>query len=237
MANFKTHFNVGATSSAFISGVLLSMRVVSPTEAIIAFGIGTFGSLLPDIDADNSKSIDIAFTIISLLVTILFIFTKTTIYSIAELTITAGVIFSTIRFGFIKIFRRVSKHRGAFHSIPVAVIFSIGTSIIMYRFFGLSPLISWVYGIMIGFGYIVHLILDEIYSIDLGNRRVKKSAGTALKFFTQSQIQNLTIYISIWLLLTIAPEFTPIRETLFSYEAWLNFKYALFPSDGRWFIH
>ncbi len=90
---------------------------------------------------------------------------------------------------------------------------------------------------MIGFGYMVHLILDEIYSIDLGNRRVKKSAGTALKFFTQSQIQNLILYISIWFLLTVAPEFTSIKETLFSYDAWINFKYALLPSDGRWFLH
>jgi len=86
VANFKTHFSVGATSSAILSGVLLSMEVLTPTEAILAFGIGTFGSLLPDIDADNSKSIEIAFTIISLLVTIIFVFAKTAEYSIIELT-------------------------------------------------------------------------------------------------------------------------------------------------------
>jgi hypothetical protein len=237
VANFKTHFGVGATSSAILSGVLLSMEVLTPMEATVAFGIGTFGSLLPDIDADNSKSIEIAFTIISLLITILFVFAKTAEYSIIELLVMSGAIFWTVRFGFIGIFRKISRHRGMFHSVPLGLIFGVGTAILMHNFFGLNSLVSWIYGIMMSFGYIVHLILDELYSVDLGNRRVKKSAGTALKFFTPYQIQNLLIYITLGLLLLISPDFSLVKETLFSYDAWLNFKYSLFPQDGKWFFH
>ena len=241
MANFNTHFVVGASASAGISGVLLSMEIIAPTEAVMAFLLGTFGSLMPDVDADNSKSIGIGFTIISFLVTILAMFIKSSTYSIAEMLIMAVVIFSFIRFGLISIFRKISRHRGMFHSIPVAFIWGIVTAIVMHLMFTLDGLVSWVYGLMVIFGYLVHLILDEIYSVDLGNRRIKKSFGTALKLFrlrNSSDIyQNILIYISLFALMSIAPDSSLVKEALFSKEAWINFQDVLLPYDGRWFFH
>ena len=241
MANFNTHFIVGATATSVLSGTLLSMEVLSPNEAALAFVLGTFGSLMPDIDADNSKSIGIAFTLISLLITTLAVFVKSSTYSLVEMLLMAGVIFSLIRFGFIGIFRKVSKHRGMFHSVPVAFIWGVSTAIIMHLFFDLNALLSWSYGLMITWGYLVHLILDEIYSVDLGNRRIKKSFGTALKFFkfktTTDKIQNIIIYATLGWLMSIAPDTFLIKEAFFSPEAWANFKDILLPYDGRWFFH
>jgi membrane-bound metal-dependent hydrolase YbcI (DUF457 family) len=241
MANFNTHFVVGAIATSILSGTLLSMEILSPNEAVLAFVLGTFGSLIPDIDADNSKSIGIAFTVVSLLVTTLAVFVKSATYSLVEMLLMAGVVFYLIRFGFIGLFRKVSKHRGMFHSIPVALIWGVATAIIMHLFFDLNALLSWSYGLMITWGYLVHLLLDEIYSVDLGNRRVKKSFGTALKFFrlktTTDKIQNLIIYASLGWLISISPDTSLIKEALFSPEAWANFKDILLPYDGRWFFH
>ena len=232
---------VGATVTSILSGTLLSMEVLSPHEAVIAFALGTFGSLMPDIDADNSKAIGIGFTVISLLITILAVFVKSSTYSLIEMLLMAGIIFYFIRFGVIGMFRKVTKHRGMFHSIPVALMWGVVTAIIMHLFFDLNTLVAWAYGLMVTLGYLVHLILDEIYSVDLGNRRMKKSAGTALKFFrlkTQTdKIQNLIIYASLGYLITIAPDTSLIKEALFSQEAWTNFKDILLPYDGRWFFH
>jgi hypothetical protein len=241
MANFNTHFVVAASASAVVSGTLLSMEILEPTQAVMAFALGTFGGLMPDIDSDHSKSIGVGFTVISLLMTILSVFVKSSTYSIIEMLLMAGVVFGTVRFGLIGVFRKISKHRGMFHSIPVALIWGVSTAIIMHLFFGLNALISWVYGIMMTWGYLVHLILDEIYSVDLGNRRVKKSWGTALKLFkikTQTdKIQTLLIYVALIGLMINAPDTTMIKEALFSHEAWLNFKDVLLPYDGRWFFH
>ncbi len=241
MANFNTHFVVAATASAVLSGTLLSMEILEPTQAVMAFALGTFGGLMPDIDSDRSKSIGIGFTVVSLLVTILAVFVKNSTYSLLEMLIMAGVVFGTVRFGFIEIFRKISKHRGMFHSIPVAIIWGESTAILMHLFFGLNALVSWVYGIMIIWGYLVHLILDEVYSVDLGNRRVKKSWGTALKLFKvktrTDQIQTILIYALVAFLWTKAPDPTMIKEALFSPEAWANFKDVLLPYDGRWFFH
>ena len=241
MANFNTHFIVGAGASAVLSASMLSMEIILPTEAVMAFAFGTFGSLMPDIDADNSKSIGIGFTIISLLFTILAVFMKATTYSIIEILIMSGVIFSLVRFGMIRVFRKISRHRGMFHSIPVALMWGVITAIIMHLFFGLNSLLSWIYGLMMTGGYLVHLILDEIYSVDLRNKRIKKSSGTAFKFFklkTQTdKIQNLLIYISLFLLIRVAPDFSLVQETLFSAEAFKNFMDVLLPYDGKWFFH
>ncbi len=241
MANFNTHFAVGAIASATISSTLLSMTILKPTEAVMAFAIGTFGSLMPDIDSDNSKAIGIGFTIISLLITILFIFAEVITYSIVELIIMGGAIFYTIRFGLIGAFRKISRHRGMFHSIPVALIWGLLTTLIAYNFFYVNNLVSWIYGLVMSFGYIVHLILDEFYSVDLGNRRVKKSAGTALKLFKLKNrsdiIQNIFIYFFLIALYLIAPDIDVLKNAIFSKEAWINFKDVLLPHDGRWFFH
>ncbi len=241
MANFNTHFIVGATATSMLSGTLLSMEILTPNESAMAFALGTFGSLMPDVDSDNSKSIGIGFTVISLLITTLVVFVNSSTYSLVEMLLMAGAVFYVIRFGLIGSFRKISKHRGMFHSIPVALMWGVVTTIVMHWFFDLNALVAWCYGLMVTWGYLVHLILDEIYSVDLGNRRIKKSAGTALKFFrlkTQSDIiQNLIIYASLGYLLTIAPDTSLIKEALFSQEAWANFKDILLPYDGRWFFH
>jgi hypothetical protein len=158
-----------------------------------------------------------------------------------EMLIMGWFIFYMVRFGFIEIFRKVSKHRGIFHSIPVGLIWGVSITVIMYLFFKLNPLISWIYGIMMSFGYIIHLILDEIYSVDLGNRRVKKSAGTALKLFKlktpNDKIQYLIVYLILIYLFSMAPDISIVQKAIFSHDAWLNFKSLLLPYDGKWFIH
>ncbi len=241
MANFNTHFMVASGASAVVSGTLLSMEVLSPEQAVYAFALGTLGGLLPDVDSAHSKSIKVGFNVLSLLMTIMLIFVKSSTYSLIEMFIVAGLVFAGIRYALLDVFRKISKHRGMFHSIPVALIWGILVAILMHYFFGLNSLVSWVYGFMITTGYFVHLILDETYSVDLGNRRVKKSLGTAMKFgkfkTTKDKIQTAIIYVSIPLLMKIAPDTTLIENALFSHDAWLTFKDILIPYDGRWFFH
>ncbi len=241
MANFNTHFTIAATASAVVSGTFLSMEIVTPEQGVMAFFIGTLGGLLPDVDSAHSKSIKVGFNVLSLLLTIMMIFVKSSTYSIIEMFIMSVLVFSLIRYGLLEVFRKISKHRGMFHSIPVALIWGVGVAILMQLFFGLNSLVSWVYGFMVTFGYLVHLTLDEIYSVDLGNRRVKKSLGTALKFYklktNSDKIQTVIIYATLVGLFMIAPDTDLIMNALFSQEAWLNFKDVFLPYDGKWFLH
>jgi hypothetical protein len=241
MANFNTHFTVAAGASAVVSATLLSMEVVTPEQAVIAFGLGTLGGLLPDVDSAHSTSIKVGFNVLSLLMTIMLIFVKSSSYSLIEMAIVASLLFVGIRYAFLEFFRKISKHRGMFHSVPVALIWGIVVASMSQWFFGLNSLVSWVYGFMITWGYLVHLILDETYSVDLGNRRMKRSSGTAFKFgmfkTRNQQIQTAVVYVAIPLLLLIAPPIDLLQTAIFSQEAWLNFKDIILPYDGRWFFH
>ena len=241
MANFNTHFTVAASASAVVSATMLSMEVVSPLEAVVAFALGTLGGLLPDVDSSHSTSIKVGFNVLTLLMTIMLIFAKSSTYSLVEMIIVSVTVFVTIRYAFLELFRKISKHRGMFHSVPVALIWGIVVATIGQWFFELNSLVAWVYGFMITFGYLVHLTLDEIYSVDLGNRRMKKSAGTALKFgmfkTKEQKIHTAIIYALIPLLFMLAPDTTMLQEALFSKNAWLTFKDIILPYDGRWFFH
>ncbi len=241
MANFNTHFTVAATASAAASGTLLAMKVVTPEQGAIAFILGVIGGLLPDVDSAHSTAIKVGFNVLSLLMTIFLIFNKSSSYSIMEMVLMSTIVFAGIRYCLLELFRKLSKHRGMFHSMPVALLWGIAVAILMDLFFGLSSLISWVYGFMVSFGYLIHLTLDEIYSVDLGNRRIKRSLGTALKFYSLrtplEKVQTIMIYGSLVGLISIAPDSSLIVEALFSQEAWVNFKDVLVPDDGKWFFH
>jgi membrane-bound metal-dependent hydrolase YbcI (DUF457 family) len=240
MANFNTHFTVSAGASALVSSTLLSMDILAPQEALVSFFLGSLGGLLPDIDSAYSTSIKIGFNIFSFLATITVIFLYYKHYSLVELIILSCGVFISIRYLFLEIFRKISTHRGMFHSIPVAIIWGL-LVVILFDFLELKILTSWVYGLMVTIGYIVHLLLDELYSVDLGNIRMKKSFGTAFKFFsiqtTFGTIQTIFIYIFLVLLFNKAPNPSVFVETLFTQEAWLTFQDILLPSDGKWFTH
>jgi len=52
-----------------------------------------------------------------------------------------------------------------------------------------TPVLNvWLNGVFIALGFIIHLVLDELYSVDLSNARVKNSFGTALKLFSHNNL-------------------------------------------------
>ncbi|MCK5665174.1 MAG: hypothetical protein KAI17_16905, partial [Thiotrichaceae bacterium] len=82
------------------------------------------------------------------------------------------------------LFKHFTVHRGTFHSLLGATSFSLFTVCITHYIFNHSIYFSWISGIFIGLGFITHLLLDEFYSVDLGNVQLKRSFGTALKLFS-----------------------------------------------------
>jgi hypothetical protein len=65
---------------------------------------------------------------------------------------------------------------------------------------------AWVAGLMVGLGYLTHLCLDEIYSVDIFNTRMRRSFGTALKPFSFSDpVSTLLMGTAVAGLTWIAP--------------------------------
>ena len=86
------------------------------------------------------------------------------------------------------LFNALTVHRGVFHSVLAALFFALLMTCISYHFLHWDVLHAWLNGIFIAVGFIVHLLLDELYSVDLSNSRMKNSFGTALKLFSHSNL-------------------------------------------------
>ncbi|MFM8330239.1 MAG: metal-dependent hydrolase [Candidatus Methylumidiphilus sp.] len=181
MANFKTHLAVAAGASGVAALACMKAGVVGFAETPILLGLGTFGGLLPDIDSDHSVPIRISFNLLALTLAFLVMFAFASRYSVVELAaLWLGVLFG-VRYLVLECFVRFTSHRGAIHSVLAAVFFALSTVSLSRHLFAQPYPISWLYGTFVGGGFIVHLVLDEVFSVDLLNRRIKSSFGSALK--------------------------------------------------------
>ena len=70
-----------------------------------------------------------------------------------------------------------------FHSIPAA---AIAAEFVFLADNGAPNTARWALAGGVFLGYLSHLLLDEIYSIDARGLKIRKSAGSALKFISAS---------------------------------------------------
>lgn len=182
MANFNTHLQFSTIGSGLLSTLFLSSQHVTPSEAVFCWVAGSIGGILPDIDSDNSHSLSILFGLFSAMACIV-----TTIFGIYHwplLWVWGGcaVAFIAMHFVVRYIFESFTVHRGVFHSMLAGVFFAFLVTAIAAQL-GLRPSGCWFVGAFTGFGYFLHLLLDEVYAVDFMNTRIKRSFGTALKLF------------------------------------------------------
>ena len=98
---------------------------------------------------------------------------------------------------------------------------------ISYHFLHWDVLHAWLNGIFIALGFIVHLILDEVYSVDLFNSRMKKSFGTALKLFSHSNMPASALMAVFTLMLYwMAPSPLPLVK-VWKGAQWNNYLYPV----------
>ena len=205
MANFATHLNV----AAFVSGVaavsVSYTNLSTPKDAFIYFFAGIIGGILPDIDHDNSTPIKILQFFLSNLVAFLAIFKYIGKYPMLNIFFIWMGSYTLMSFLFF-IFKKLTKHRGIIHSIPAAFFFFFLVSLISYQYFNLNILKSYLIGLFVFIGYITHLILDEVYSVDISGRRIKKSFGSAFKFYSDNKKATFLMYFLIILIFIFLPK-------------------------------
>jgi len=236
MASYKTHLHYAAGISIFFSILLSKSKLINSVNIILFFCMGMLGGILPDIDSDNSNSLKNIFSILAIFTAFLIIFKTVKYYSIVELLILWSVCFYLIRYVIFKLFKRLTIHRGLFHSIPCALFFCILVSIICNYFFQMNSFESWFSGIFLLIGYLVHLILDEIYSIEFSKKRLKWSFGSAFKFISFNKPYHyIILYLMIIGLIFISPDFKMSESEMTLEEFLFSIKSNFFP-DYTWFM-
>ena len=112
-------------------------------------------------------------------------------------------------------FAKLTVHRASLHSLLANAVFAVAVVVLSHHLFDSSIEQSWLMGLFMFVGALIHLLLDEIYSIDLEGRRLKKSFGTALKVMQwPAHGPNLGLLALLWLSLWLAPSPAPLLVVL-----------------------
>ncbi|HWQ60606.1 MAG TPA: metal-dependent hydrolase [Candidatus Fimivivens sp.] len=206
MADFKTHASFGiALGILGVIGTVTAAIADGPGILVALFAAATLGSVLPDIDSDSGVPFHVTFGSLSLVSGALVFLSFSKDPSIgwqgAALRALGVTAFVWIVVG--AIFRRFTRHRGMAHSIPGALLSGLATFFLASRYsFGDAD--AFLLGTAITAGYLVHLILDELWAaVNFHGKPFHPNAalGSALKLFSDSMPVNVAVYGAILFLL------------------------------------
>lgn len=235
MANFATHIGVGTIVSGGLATVTLAADVISPQDLMAVTLAGLLGSVLPDIDSKDSRASRAVFSGLAFFFTFCAMMTTAPQLSIVELWVLVAVMFLVFRYGLETLFHSFSYHRGIWHSISAGLLFWFLTAIGFVSLLDRHPGVAWLAGAFLFMGYISHLILDEIFSVDLLDRRLKLSFGSALKLIDGKRPADSTVVVAAALIaFALTPTWSHFAENVSSKQVWLNVNQRLLPENG-WF--
>ena len=186
MAGFRMHITV---SSAV--GVAYGAAAVEPmgftTEAgVLAAGVTAIGGMLPDLDHQAGRPMREMFGLAAVIVPLMLAHRFRHIGMSPEGVLASflfGYLF--VRYVAIALFKRITVHRGMYHSIPAMLVAGLCVYLAYHSDDRrIRELLAC--GVMLGF--LSHLILDEIYSVGWDGLKptLKSSAGSAVKFASSS---------------------------------------------------
>ncbi|BHH84448.1 metal-dependent hydrolase [Desulforhopalus sp. 52FAK] len=196
MAGFNTHVAGGLVVGAISAAVALEVYHFDIIPTIAVGIMGTIGGLLPDLDSDSGKPLALIFGAMSILIPALLL---------EKLPIAKHfspeflVSYFVISFLFINIFicniiKKLTRHRGIFHSLPFAVLSGeLGYLLFLPSGHNLAMLVA----VSLFCGSLMHLVLDELNSLSFRYFIIpsfKSSFGTAIKLKSDSLLATATIY-------------------------------------------
>ncbi|HWV81144.1 MAG TPA: metal-dependent hydrolase [Hyphomicrobiaceae bacterium] len=236
MANFATHIGVGTVASGMLATLTLAADVVAPENLVAVTLAGVLGSVLPDIDLKDSRAGRAMFAGLAAFFSFAVLFTFAEKFSIAELWLLSICTFLFFRFVVHAIFHRMSYHRGIYHSILAGLFFAFVTAIVYYYVLGRHEGVCWLAGGFMFIGYMVHLVLDEIYSVDVLGTRVKRSFGTAVKFYDGRRIDHsIAMAVATVAALMLTPPTKTFVDGMTSRSMWTGLRQRMLPHDNNWF--
>jgi hypothetical protein len=235
MADFATHLGWGAVGAGLAASATYAADIVPSSELLTLTMAGVVGSVLPDIDLEKTVPSRSLFTGLGMVMAFIVLFNFRASYSIVELWLIWLAVFCAIRYGAYNIFHRRTNHRGIFHSLLAGAFFMVFTAVVLSHGIGREPLVAWMAGLFVFFGYIVHLTLDEIYAVDVTGAHLKRSFGTALKLFDSRSIPATSgMFAALFVTLAVAPPTQQFLEIMRPKQVTQFFRERMFP-QGRWF--
>ncbi len=204
MADFKTHITASTIVGIGYGYWGVSSQSMTLESGILAGGLCAVSGMLPDLDSDSGIPLRETSMFAAAVAPMLMLerFRELNL-SHESMALAAMLIYVGIRFVGVEFFKRFTVHRGMWHSIPAAGVVGLVAYLAMPCY---SESVRVYKSLAVVLGFLVHLFLDELWSLNLGSGRLrpKKSFGSALKLFGNSQLANIFVYAQVAILAYIA---------------------------------
>ena len=210
MPGYQTHIGWSSAVGAGLASVAHLIYDVSLPQSVFAGALCALGGVLPDVDSDSSRSFQ------RCLSTVAGVFSLVLASRLRDFSMTAEsvvMIGATAYFLIFyvggKIVKSCTVHRGMCHSlvfglIAAEIVFILSSGDTQLRLFKAASIF---------FGVLVHLTLDEVYSVETSGKRagksrsggrtiyLKNSFGTALKLIDYKHMHStIAFYVAALLL-------------------------------------
>jgi hypothetical protein len=201
MAGYREHITVSGLLGAGYGVAATFGLGFTPVQGALA-GIFTWvAGMLPDVDSDTGKPVREIFGLLAAIAPFammrhLLVWSGGDVETAILLSV---LVYAGIRYGASTVLCRISVHRGMFHSVP-ALLIAAELAFLAYRSDSNAVKLLMAGGVAAGF--LSHLVLDEIYSVEwTGIRlRLNKAAGSAIKLVGKKFIPNVVTYALLMVL-------------------------------------
>jgi hypothetical protein len=192
VASFKTHITFSSLLGVGYGAAAYTQFDVPWPTCLLAGGLCGVSGMLPDVDSNAGVPLRESMAFAAAVVPMMMIDRFQQFGMPPELIVLAGAgVYLLIRFGLAELLRQYTVHRGMFHSLPAAV---IAGELAFLLAAGQDTWLRMYQAGAVLLGYLSHLLLDEIYSIEWyrGRLRLKQSFGSALKLLGDKWWPNVS---------------------------------------------
>ncbi len=205
MSSFNTHISAGIVLGVATATFLASKEILPQPGAFLIATAVAIGSIMPDLDSDTSVPFHIVSSLLALIIgTLTYIYFKNIMSNNGDIILRVIIALLAVKFVISPIIKKLTKHRGIWHSIPAAVIMTLGAFLAL-QVVDLGMRLRFYIAVALGAGYLSHLVLDEGVSLFRFKFLIfwspKQSLGSALKLAVESKIINIIVYTIILVLL------------------------------------
>src|SRR5437016_127950 len=121
MASYRGHLLFASALGVGLGGVAVVSWGYGWGRAFLGAGLTTLGGLLPDLDSDSGVPVRELFGAAATVVPLLLL-QRLRGYDGEQVLVILGAAYLGIRYGLSALFKRLTVHRGMFHSIPAMLI-------------------------------------------------------------------------------------------------------------------
>ncbi len=197
MASYRGHLMTSTALGFAYTGLSIWQLHVDWPIACVGGILTALGGLLPDLDSDSGVPVREMSHLAAALAPVLLLRRMASLgLSHEQVFLACAGVYCFIRFILFRMFRRITVHRGMYHSIPAMLIAGLiiflaseHPDVEVRAFFAVGAMI----------GFLSHLVLDELCSVGFNGvaPSLNKYAGTAVKFYSPSIGANLFTYLML----------------------------------------